>query len=159
MLLKVALTLATLLAVQPTAPPIKAPPDFALRLEWGCSWPSVINTTAGTYAVPGEPRRHVARVQVTSKLKDQLFHLITEQQFFSLQSRVSELGLCEPSTDYTLWVTADGRSHTVSWADCHVEPSTDNGRRVRALSKGIIDPFHQMGAVKQLLKLPRFYCL
>jgi hypothetical protein len=159
MLLKLALSLATVLAGQPAAPPVKAPRDFALRLEFGCSVPDVINTTAGTYEVPTSRGRQAASVHISSKLKDQLFNLVTEQQFFSLQPRVVELGLCEPSTNYTLWVTADGRSHTVFWTDCQMEPSTDNGRRVRALGDGIVQPFRKMRAVQQVLKLPRFYCL
>ena len=153
------IALAMLMTLQ-SAAPNRAPRDFALRLEFGCSVPDVINTAAGTYEVYAQGSgRQTARIYVSSKLKAQLFTLITEQQFFSLNPRAAELGVCEPSTDYTLWVTANGKSHTVSWEDCHLAPTTDQGRRVRALEQGIVRPFHEMGAVKQLLRLPRYLCL
>lgn len=138
---------------------VKAPKDFALRLEFGCSTPDIINTMAGTYTVSGAwPRSAVAQIYVSSKLKDELFRVITDQQFFSMSARVHGLGICEPGTNYTLWVTSGGRSHTVSWSDCHVDPVDDTGVRVRALADGIVKPFHNMGAVKQILNL-RPLCL
>ena len=137
----------------------KAPRDFALRLEFGCAVPDVINTAAGTYEMARwSGPRQIARVYVSSRLKDELFNLITEQQFFSLGS-VQGLGICEPTTIYRLWVTSNGKSHLASWGDCGLEPTTDEGRRARALAEGIVRPFHAMGAVKHLLQSPQVLCL
>ena len=151
--------LAIVLATQSGAP-TKAPRDFALRLEFGCAVPDVINTTAGTYEMARwSGPRQIARVNVSSKLKDELFNLITEHQFFSLGPTVGDLGVCEPATRYNLWVTSNGKSHRVSWADCGMSPASEEGRRVRALGEGIVRPFHDMGAVKHLLQSPRVFCL
>ena len=104
----IVLTVAMMLAVQ-TPAVLRAPKDFAPRLEFGCGDPHEINTMAGTYAMQTARGWQEARVYVSSKLKDQLFQLVTEERFFSLERAIG-LGICEPSTVYRLTVTSNGNS-------------------------------------------------
>jgi len=147
------LLITAAVTILPAQPVNKAPKDFALRMAFGCAGTDVIDTRAGTYVRHMSLRRpQVADVFISSKLKDQLFTLVNDARFFETQSLVG-MAVCEPSTDYHLQVTSDGKTHSVRWADCHLpEMDGEDGKRMRTLTEEILKPFQKMGAVKQLRK-------
>jgi hypothetical protein len=156
LLLSVAIAL---LFQAPTA--VKAPKDFWLRLKFGCGdGTDTVDTAAGTYVRWGYGKPQVAHVWVSPKVKDQLFTLVFEARFFDTQTGVIGLGICEPSTNYRLEVMSNGKSHGVSWGDCHLPAAQagQDGLRMRTLAEDILKPFQAMGAVKQL-RPPNWTCL
>ena len=154
----------------PAQAPTKAPRDFSLRLEFGCSGPDIVDTSAATYVREMSRGPQTAHVEVSAALKDQLFSLVNDARFFETSNRVTGLGICEPSTHYKLQVTSNGKTHIVSWDDCHIPtspeykawlpsgPGTVDALRMRALSEEILKPFQAMGAVKRL-RPSDMYCL
>jgi len=137
----------------------KAPKDFWLRLEFGCAGTDILDTAAGTYSRGwGVEKRQVADVWVSQKLKDQLFTHINEARFFELPASGIGLQICEPTTEYKLQVTSNGKAHRVKWGECGmpppetdtIDPEASPAHRVVALGRAILRPFLAMGSVKQL---------
>jgi len=164
MMSNLALGIAIVLMLATQTPP-KAPKDFWLRLEFGCGGTDVINTAAGTY-VRNNSRPQIAHVQVSTALKDRLFTLLNDARFFEMPNRVASLGICEPSTSYTLDVGSNGRTHVVRWSECGmddmgksvIDPNDNDTYRVNALKNLIMQPFREMAAVK-MLRRPDWVCL
>jgi hypothetical protein len=149
--LRVLILSVTLVMASPAATPQAAPSDFALRLEFGCSgFTDVIDTSAGTYVRAMRRGQQTARIQVSDALKDRLLSSINEARFFESASRVADSYVCEPSTDYRLEVTSNGKTHAVSWSDCSLPETTEERRRIKALTTGILESFQTMSSVKRL---------
>ena len=152
-------------ALQTPAAP-KAPKDFALRLEYGCSGREIIDTAAGTYAISYRHDFETVPVRVPAKLKDQFFGFLQEARFFEMSSRVSGLRVCEPSAEYRLQVRTNGETTIVSWSDCSsspkiesIDPKAAEPYRINALFNAIIKPFDEMASVKNLRKRRNWACL
>ena len=145
------LALSTVLLAMSAAVQGQAPPDFGLRLTFGCAIPDVLDTFNGTYTRTMSKGGRTAKITISSGLKDQLFNLVNETRFFETPEHVSGLGLCEPTSAYLLHVKSGGRVHEVRWDDCHSgEPDTDEGRRMRALAEGVVAPSAAMRSVRRL---------
>lgn len=145
------ISIIIVLLVTPSTIEGQAPSDFGLRLEFGCAAPDIVDTFKGTYERGMRKGRRTAKIRISSDLREHLHTLVNEAQFFETAEPVHGLSLCEPSTSYRLFVTSSGRTHVVSWDDCHLEmPTTEDGRRMRALAEGLLRPFRAMSVVKRL---------
>jgi hypothetical protein len=152
-----ALMLLILVVTADAAGHAQAPADFGLRLEVGCGLPDVLDTFKGTYQRGMSKGPKTAKIKVSDDLRNQLFDLVTEAQFFETPEYVTGFGLCEPAVSYRLYVKSAGRSRLVRWNDCG-QPSTDEARRMQRLAADILTPFYAMRSVRRLPD-PDVFCL